>query len=189
MELVFVGPPLFLSTVAIVLPNAKTEPWPVERLLRDDTAFVCPMDPDGLLADPVYDSKAMFRGVQTNLTKTVQRLGYTDSQDEPHLPTSSALGVSVWGSSWLIGSVIGDHAFRDRSSAASDAFLAAYIVACSLPGVKRLVCPPLCVRPGRLSYQTSAAQIARVLKNVGDMPQQAAVTPDSRGVQSYLAIY
>lgn len=191
MDLVFVGPPLFLSTIATVMPGAQTEPGPVEKLARDDTAFVCAMDPAGTLLDPVYDSNAMFRGVQTNLRKTVQGIGHSDDEQEPQMPMSSALAVSVWGSAWVIGSVTGNYAFRERGFAASDAFLAVYLTACSIPGLKRLVCPPLCVRVGRLSYQASAAQIAKAFRDAVAMPKQptAVTTSDSRGVQCYITMF
>ena len=118
MELVFVGHPLFLSTISTVLPEAKIERGAVENLARDDTAFVCSMDTTGLLTNPLYDSKAMFRGVQTNLVNTVRGLGYMNSEEQPHLPMSSALAVSVWGSAWLVGSVTGNYVRRERRFAA-----------------------------------------------------------------------
>lgn len=191
MELVFTGSPVFLSTIATVLPNATRESGGVETLPRDDTAFVCPMAPDGELAVPVYDSKAMFRGVQTNMTKTVRGLGYTDADGEPYMPLSGALGVSVWGSAWVIGSVTGHYTWTRQKFAAYDAFLAAYIVARSIPGVKRLVCPPLCASVGRISYQVSAAQIAKAVRDITapQEDQQAASTGDSRGVTCYLATF
>ena len=190
MELVFVGHPIFLSTLAVVLPEAKREPGPVESLPRDDTAFVCPMDSSGMHLDPVYDRKEMFRGSQVNALKTIHRLGSSGEQEEPRLPLCSALGLSVWGSSWLIGSVTGNYDYKERSVVAYDAFYAAYIVARTLPGVNRLVCPPLCVKPGRLGFQSSAAQIARAYKELVRVPEQTAVVmQDSRGVDCYVAVF
>lgn len=188
MELVFVGHPIFLSTLAVVLPEAKREASPVESLEKDDTAFVCPMDSSGLHLDPVYDRKEMFRGSQVNTLKTIYRFGSSGKQEEPRLPSCSALGLSVWGSSWLIGSVTGN--YKERGVVAYDAFYAAYLVARTIPGVKRLVCPPLCVKPGRLGFQSSAAQIARAYKEVVRVPEQKAVVmQDYRGVECYVAVF
>jgi len=190
MELVFVGHQAFLGTIATLLPRAARDSGPVESLERDDTAFVCPMYPDGLHVASVYDSKAMFRGSQVNMRNTIHRFGFVAEEDEPRLPMGSALGVSVWGSSWLIGSVEGDFARRDRGSVAYDAFFAAYTVANSLPGGKRLVCPPLGVGSGRLGFRPAAAQIANAYKDVLKMPEQKAVaTADARGIDCYIAMF
>ena len=122
-----------------------------------------------------------------NMHKTVHRLV---DENALRLPAGSALGISVWGSAWLIGSVTGQFAYRDRGSVAYDAFYAAYIVARTLPGVERLVCPPLCVDPGRVGVRSSAAQIAKAYKDVSKMPEQKAIaTADSRGVDCYIAMF
>ena len=190
MELVFVGPHDFLCMVAKALPEATRHAGPLEVLDRDDTAFVCPMSPSGQLLHDVYDSKAMFRGSQTNMRKTVAAAGYEDSCGRRYMPLSSALGISVWGSAWLIGSVSDRFASCHRGSVAKDAFYAAYVVASGLPGIKRLVCPPLCVESGRIGMGASAAQIARSYKEAGRMCEQYAVSSaDSRGVPCYFAVF
>ena len=184
------GPRPFLDCLAIVLPDSTRDERPIERLGRDDTAFVCPMDPIGLHHDPVYDGKGMFRGSQVNMLKTVTALGMRDADDEAYLPHGTALGVSVWGSSWLIGTSNGPIKHRDKASVALDSFFAAYIVARSIPGIKRLVCPPLYVRSGVVGMRAGAAQIAMAYKRACQDTEASAVqTTDSRGVLCYLAMY
>ena len=190
MELVFVGPPAFLDCLAIVLPDSTRDERPVEQLERDDTAFICPMDPIGLHHNPIYDSKLMFRGSQVNMLKTVTSLGMRNSENEAYLPRGTALGVSVWGSAWLIGTANGPVKHRDKASVALDSFFAAYVVARGIPGIKRLVCPPLNVRSGVVGLRAGAAQIAMAYKRVCQDTEALAIqTNDSRGVPCYLAMY
>ena len=185
------GPAPFLDCLATVLPDSTRDERPVERLERDDTAFVCPMDPIGLHHDPVYDSKLMFRGSQVNMLKTVTTLGMRDADDKAYLSHGTALGVSVWGSAWLIGTANGPiRHHRDKASVALDSFFAAYIVARGIPGIKRLVCPPLYVRSGVVGMRAGAAQIAMAYKRAcQDTEAMAIQTSDSRGVPCYLAMY
>lgn len=186
MELVFVGHRAFLGTIATLLPEAVISSEPVESVERNDTAFVCPTDSEGMHVESVYDSNAMFRGSQVNMHKTVQKFGLSE---QASLPMGSAVGIAVWGSAWLIGSVGGHFSSRDRGFVAYDAFYAAYIVARTL-GVKRLVCPPLCVALGRVGFQSSAAQIVKAYKDaLNTSEQKALATADSRGVDCYVVIF
>lgn len=184
------GPPAFLDCLAKVLPDSIRDERPVEQLERDDTAFVCPVDPIGLHHDPVYDSKLMFRGSQVNMLKTVTSLGMRATDDKAYLPHGTALGISVWGSSWLIGTANGPVRHRDKAFVAFDSFFAAYVAARSIPGIKRLVCPPLYVRSMVVGLRAGAAQIAMAYKRAcQDTDAVAVQTIDSRGVPCYLAMY